>query len=89
MVSNIEFKDIQGLIVRGYNELPASCFLLLNITDVVKARQWLRIISEEITDGISKPTQKAVQVAFTYAGIKNWVWARVRSGHLQESSKKE
>jgi len=70
MSSNIEFKDIQGLIVRGYSELPASCFLLLNITDPVKARQWLRIISEEITDGISKPSQRAMQVAFTYDGIK-------------------
>ncbi|GAL84833.1 hypothetical protein MYP_2061 [Sporocytophaga myxococcoides] len=70
MVRNIEFNDIQGLIVRGYSELPASCFLLLNITDVAKARQWLGVISEEITDGISKPTQRAVQVAFTYTGIK-------------------
>lgn len=70
MISNIEFKDIQGLIVRGYNELPASCFLLLNITDSSKAKQWLRIISEEITDGNSRPAQRAMHVAFTYAGIK-------------------
>src|SRR4051812_26864351 len=70
MDRNIEFKDIQGLIVRGYNELPASCFLLLNITDIIKAKQWLRIISEEITDGISKPTHRAMHVAFTYSGIK-------------------
>ncbi|MBO9699026.1 MAG: Dyp-type peroxidase [Sporocytophaga sp.] len=70
MTGNIEFKDIQGLIVRGYSDLPASCFLLLNISDAVKAKQWLRVISEEITAGTSKPIHRAMHIAFTYSGIK-------------------
>jgi Dyp-type peroxidase family len=69
MEGKIEFSDIQGLIVRGYNELPASCFLLLKITDAVKAREWLNVLSKEITGGTTKPSERAVHLAFTYPGL--------------------
>ena len=68
-MSKIEFKDIQGLIVRGYNKLPASCFLLLKISDVISAKQWLTDISTQITDGESRPHDHALHIAFTYEGL--------------------
>jgi len=67
----IEKNDLQGIIVRGYAELPAACFLLLKIQDASKAKIWLKRISEKITPGDAKPTVSAINIAFTYQGLEH------------------
>lgn len=65
-----EFKDIQGIVVRGYKQLEAACFVLLKITDGDKAKRWLSEIIDEITAGSERPEQKAVNVAWTIHGLE-------------------
>jgi hypothetical protein len=65
----IEKNDLQGIIARGYAELPAACFLLIKVQDAAKAKIWLNKIIEKITPGDAKPTQSALNIAFTYQGL--------------------
>src|SRR5437868_7029287 len=68
-MSEIEFKDIQGIIISGYKKKPASCFLLIQITNKIEARHWLNQLIPEITNGEKKSRQHAIQIAFTYKGL--------------------
>lgn len=45
--TSLDLKDMQGLIVRGYNELTAACFLLVRITDAALAKKYIRYLLEE------------------------------------------
>ncbi len=65
----LEMKDMQGLIVRGYKELDAATYLLLQIKDAEKAKNYLKIILKEITPAIDNRPQSAMHLAFTWAGI--------------------
>lgn len=65
----IEKNDLQGIIVRGYAELPAACFLLIKVQNASKAKIWLNKITEKITPGDAKPTESALNIAFTYQGL--------------------
>jgi Dyp-type peroxidase family len=62
-----QLADVQGIIVRGYVDLPGACFVLLAVRDAAAARRWLGGLS--LTDGTVRPTERAVNVAFTYAGL--------------------
>ena len=65
--------DMQGIILRGYAELPHSTFYLLNITDPGSFKQWLdeRLRRHDITTGgDSRGAQaRALNVAFTAIGL--------------------
>jgi Dyp-type peroxidase family len=63
-------KEIQGLILRGYSNLPNAVYLLLQVNDADKAKRWLKDISNDITDGDTKPATQALNIAFTMAGMK-------------------
>lgn len=69
-MEQVEKKDIQGIIVRGYAELPAACFLLVKITDNIKAKLWLKENILNITTGDQKPMVNAMNIAFTFNGLK-------------------
>jgi Dyp-type peroxidase family len=45
--TRLDIKDMQGLIVRGYDELTAACFLLVKITDAVLAKKYIRYLLAE------------------------------------------
>ena len=70
-MSALELNDIQGIIRRGYGELEAACFLLLEVTDAHLARGWLGEIADQIRDGTAKPDGKdsCLNIAFTQAGF--------------------
>ncbi|HEX5151202.1 MAG TPA: Dyp-type peroxidase [Parafilimonas sp.] len=68
-MQQLEINDIQGLLIRGYGELPACNFILLSIRNKVAARQWIKEILPEITPGSKKPQSIALHIAFTYAGL--------------------
>lgn len=40
----LDMKDMQGLIVRGYDELISACFLLVRITDAMAAKKYIRYL---------------------------------------------
>jgi Dyp-type peroxidase family len=72
MPDALEFADIQGLVVRGYGNLPAACYVLIEIPDsaVAGARNWLGWLPSELNTAQLRPDDSAANVAFTYAGLK-------------------
>ena len=70
MADTLDLQDIQGLIIRGYSNLRAACYILLEISDPQLAKIWLNAQAGTITAGQARPEEKAFNVAFTYAGIK-------------------
>ncbi len=70
MADTLDLQDIQGLIIRGYGNLRAACYILLEISDPQLAKIWLNALAGTITTGQARPEEKALNVAFTYPGIK-------------------
>ncbi len=66
----LETEDIQGIILRGYPALEAANYLLLKINNNAGAKQWLKVITGRITPGHIRPQHTAVQIAFTFEGLK-------------------
>jgi Dyp-type peroxidase family len=60
---------VQGLVLRGYGQLPECRYLLLRIDDPAGAVAWLRQILPRVTPGQPAAAGEALQVAFTYAGL--------------------
>ncbi len=69
-MATLELEDIQGIIARGYALLPAACYGLLVVEDVAAARRWLAQIAGEITTAKQKNTPHALNIGFTYPGLK-------------------
>ncbi len=69
-MEQLETNDMQGIIVRGYSELPAAVFLLISVKDANAAKRWLKTIAPSITTGAQKPTVAAVNIAITFEGLK-------------------
>jgi Dyp-type peroxidase family len=68
----VTMDDVQGIILRGYEKLPLARFVMLKIGDPAAARVWLKSLSGEITSARTKPTARAVNVAFTHAGLEQF-----------------
>jgi Dyp-type peroxidase family len=68
-MDNLNLQDIQGLIKRGYNELPFSNILLLRVEDALKVKQWLARLLPDISRGDLKNPSLEINIAFTYAGL--------------------
>src|SRR5258705_11285702 len=69
-LSDVDYRDIQGLVRFGHGHLPEARFLLAEIIDAAKAREWIRSAEELVTqahDG-DKPT-RVLQIAFTSEGL--------------------
>jgi len=67
MPATLDLHDIQGLVARGYGNLPAARFLLLTIDDAAAARRWLGTAA--VTRGDERPGEVAVNVALTSSGL--------------------
>ena len=70
MVDMLDLQDIQGLIIRGYGNLKAACYVLLAIDDPRAAKLWLKTLSGTITMGQARPRERAINLALTYRGIQ-------------------
>ncbi|MCH9026656.1 MAG: hypothetical protein IIA05_06010 [Proteobacteria bacterium] len=70
-MSELEREDIQGIILRGYEEMDAACLVLLQITDVDRLREWLKRTS--FTNATRKPVKlrrdRCLNIAFTRPGL--------------------
>jgi hypothetical protein len=58
-VPDLELDDIQGLIARGYPDLKAASYVLVQIDDAVRARAWLGSLSSLVTPAPARPTDSA------------------------------
>src|SRR5205814_4134695 len=65
----LELDDMQGLIARGYPDLTAASYLVLAIDDAVRARAWLSRIASDVTPAPAHPSDVALNIAFTAAGV--------------------
>jgi len=68
--SDVDYRDIQGLVRFGHGHLPEARFLLIEIADDAKARAWIRSAAEHVTQAYAgdKP-RRALQIAFTCEGL--------------------
>jgi Dyp-type peroxidase family len=67
---SLETEDMQGLLARGYGSLPFASFLLLGVTDGAAARGTLAGWAGRLTTAKKKPSDIAVNLAVTAAGIE-------------------
>lgn len=70
-MNSVEFEAIQGIVRFGYGKLTESCFLLATIKDADQARLWLDTAPVANAVIRSEAPQTALQVAFTYEGLRN------------------
>lgn len=72
-MADLAYDDIQGIIFRGYGNLPAACFVLLKIEEghTRNAKNWLKNLAADVTNAehVSQRTT-AVHVAFTLQGLR-------------------
>jgi hypothetical protein len=73
--SEVEFHDIQGLVQRGYKELPAAEYVLLTVTDANRARASLSKLADRIEPATAPGHDKrdrtsALHIAFTCEGLR-------------------
>ncbi|HEY0066212.1 MAG TPA: hypothetical protein VGB46_02580, partial [Flavisolibacter sp.] len=66
----LELADIQGLVARGYDELPSACFLLLKITDASLAKKYLQHLldSHVVTPADKKHIKESHKMLESYDG---------------------
>jgi Dyp-type peroxidase family len=69
-MSTLELQDIQGIIVRGYSNLEAACFVLLSIQNAIATRNWLGSLADRLQNGHDRPSETCLNLAFTYDGLK-------------------
>lgn len=69
-MKKLDLSDIQGLIKRGYDEMPFSNILLCKINDPYQVKRWLASLLPAISRGDVKDRELEVNIAFTYEGFK-------------------
>jgi hypothetical protein len=65
-METLELADIQGIIIRGYSNLPAAAFMLLRISNPALAKSWLQLIAAKVTSGEERKPESAMNVALTF-----------------------
>jgi Dyp-type peroxidase family len=86
MADTLDLQDIQGLIIGGYGNLRAACYILLAISNPHLAKMWLSTLTNTITNGQARPEEKALNVAFTNSGIKQLGLEPAEAGFSDEFS---
>ncbi|MEO6845072.1 MAG: Dyp-type peroxidase [Ginsengibacter sp.] len=66
----LELKDIQGYIVRGYKYMMYSRYVMLNVTEPALAKKFLKNNVADITSVTHHPTTHCLNFAFTSPGLK-------------------
>jgi Dyp-type peroxidase family len=69
-METLELADIQGIVARGYGNLRAASYLLLEIAEAPAAAAWLGRLAEGLTSGQARPEERALNVAFTPSGLR-------------------
>ena len=69
-METLELSDIQGYIVRGYKHMMYSRYVLLNITDPGKAKQFIQEQCEHIMSVAGYSDNNCLNIAFTTPGLR-------------------
>jgi Dyp-type peroxidase family len=67
-MDRIAFADIQGVILRGYKELPFARFVLVRFGEAAAARAWLGGL--QVTSASARSLDVATHIAFTWEGLR-------------------
>jgi deferrochelatase/peroxidase EfeB len=69
-LSDVDYRDIQGLVRFGHGHMTEASFHLVEIADVEAARVWLA--NAPVTTAVESGTlpKRALQVAFKYEGLR-------------------
>lgn len=70
VAETLELSDIQGLVARGFSNMPVAQFLVLSIDDSGAAGGWLGSLADEVSPAEERPSKTSVQVAFTNSGLR-------------------
>jgi Dyp-type peroxidase family len=81
-VPDLELEDVQGLIARGYPNLKAASYVLLQIDDPVRAKAWLGGLANQVTPGPARPADTALNVAVTVSGLRKLGLAEAALGQF-------
>lgn len=66
----LELKDIQGYVIRGYKYMMYSRYVMLNVTEPALAKKFLKNNAVDITNVTHHPTTHCLNFAFTLPGLK-------------------
>ena len=76
----VDWRDVQGLVLRGYPETPRAAYLPLHIEDAARARTWLDGLTGRLTRSTlrGEPERRADReapggrrnIAFTWRGLR-------------------
>jgi Dyp-type peroxidase family len=65
----LELNDMQGLLIRGFGNLLGAQYVLLRFSDANLGKQYVNELLPAITPATEKPTDHAIQLAFTFEGF--------------------
>jgi deferrochelatase/peroxidase EfeB len=66
----VEWEEVQGIVLNGYREKQATQYYLLEIIDAAAARAWLDNNLEQVSFGHDQTQQSvSLNIAFTLAGL--------------------
>ncbi|MGB3464512.1 MAG: Dyp-type peroxidase [Cyclobacteriaceae bacterium] len=72
MSESVELNDVQGIIIKGYGNMPFADYIMVSFSEETeKAKQWVGKIAAITTDAktSTKTIPHAVNIAFTNTGI--------------------
>lgn len=64
-----DWHDVQGLVLRGYNQLPVGECLILTFADHESIRSWLKQALRYVSRGDDPPSSIACAIALSHAGL--------------------
>jgi deferrochelatase/peroxidase EfeB len=72
-LSEVDFRDIQGLVRFGHGHLREARFYLMQVADAAAARAWIGNAIASVTTAVpDRQTTHALQIAFTCKGLREF-----------------
>ncbi len=68
-MEQLELSEIQGFLVKDYKDMPFSKYFLLQISEAVKAKTFLKDLSIKITSVADSSQENYLNIGFTCAGF--------------------
>ena len=69
IMQELQLSEIQGFLIRDYRDMPFAKYFLLQFTDAVKGKKFLKNISEKITTAVNNNESSYMNIGFTSAGL--------------------
>ena len=68
-MTTIELPEVQGFLVSDYDKLGFAQYLLLNVKDAPKAKEWLNNIVPSVANATTNPDKNCLNIGFTNLGL--------------------